>query len=266
MDEAKEVPEEPSVSSPPSTPWFERWFGDDYKKLYPHRNVAQAAVQVAALVNAVRFSAPDESLNTVLDIGCGAGRHLAALRATEGLRPLGIDLSSVLLRDARSDGHSVARADMRRLPFPDDRFDLVACFFTSFGYFATPAEDAAALREFVRVIRPGGFLFLDLPNRPVVLRDLVPQESGLCEERPLDITRTLEGDQIVKRIRIQGEAGVTDHHEERVRLYDRVSLAPLMTEAGLETTLVFGDEHGAAFDEASSPRLSLLLRRHGRAA
>lgn len=267
MDEAREVVEGESMSSPE---WFERWFGDDYKKLYPHRDAAQAAVQVGAVVNAVRFSAPDFPLNTHLDIGCGAGRHLSALGTIDGLRPFGIDLSSVLLKDARSDGHAVARADMRRLPFPDKRFDLLTCFFTSFGYFATPAEDAAALKEFTRVIRPGGFLFLDLPNRTVVVRDVVSVDTALCGERKVDITRALEGDQIVKRIKIRSSSDADgfseEHHEERVRLYDRVSLAPLLREAGLETEMVLGDEHGALFDEATSPRMSLLLRRSGRAA
>ncbi|HLU70339.1 MAG TPA: class I SAM-dependent methyltransferase [Fibrobacteria bacterium] len=263
-----------------SPEWFQRWFGDDYKRLYPHRDGTQATAQTEALLAAVRrvraasvasaAAAPAAESTTslvpaaplsVLDVGCGAGRHLAALRAQAGVRAVGIDLSRVLLRDARRAGLAVARADMRRLPFADARFDVVASFFTSFGYFATADEDAATLREFVRVTRPGGFLFLDLPNRQAVVRDLVPADTATLPGRRVEMTRAVEGDVVVKRIVILSDDGETTYHEERVRLYELSALAPLFARAGLEIAGMMGDEHGAPFDPATSPRMSLLLHR-----
>lgn len=258
-----------------SPEWFQRWFGDDYKRLYPHRDATQAAAQTDALLAAVHrlhaasaatpaspaTAAVGAAPLSVLDIGCGAGRHLAALRARAGVRAVGIDLSPVLLRDARGSGLAVARADMRRLPFADARFDVVASFFTSFGYFATADEDAAALREFVRVTRPGGVLFLDLPNRQAVVRGLVPADTATLPGRRVDMTRTLEGDVVVKRIVIVSDDGETACHEERVRLYELAALAPVFARAGVDIVGMMGDEHGAPFDPAASPRMSLLLRR-----
>jgi SAM-dependent methyltransferase len=253
--------------------WFERWFGEEYKRLYPHRDGEQAALQVEALLKAVqaaRESSPSRTFHDILDIGCGAGRHLSALRQAflrdkgphaKVSHIVGIDLSPVMLRDARAAGLPVARADMRRLPFAGATFDLVACFFTSFGYFATAAEDAATLGEFARVMRPGGMLFLDLPNRATVLRELVASESIVSEGRRVDITRALEGDTVVKRIRISGEV-----FEERVRLYSRATLGPVFSQLGLEVVSVLGDERGAPFDSATSPRMSLLLRSTAEAA
>jgi SAM-dependent methyltransferase len=263
--------------------WFARWFGEEYTRLYPHRDAAQADLQVEALLRAVEGQPAASSLSSspcslsslaeiqdVLDIGCGAGRHLAAFRNLNvpGFRAVGIDLSPVLLRDARADGLSVARADMRRLPFADGRFDLVTCFFTSFGYFETAAEDAATLGEFARVVRPGGLLFLDLPNRERVLRELVPAESTVLAGSHVDVTRHAEDDLVVKRIRIHGgDAGDLDNvdkgsdfFEERVRLYSLPSLGPVLSQWGLEVLTVLGDERGAAFEAASSARMSLLLR------
>ena len=164
--------------------WFERWFGEEYKALYPHRDEAQAAVQVGAVVRAVQAAnaagvsnaaSPLEAPGRILDVGCGAGRHLRALRAS-GLHAFGVDLSPVLLRDARASGLSVARADMRRLPFHKASFDLVTCFFTSFGYFATAEEDLAVLSGFRDLARPSGFVFLDLPNAAHLTAHLVPSE------------------------------------------------------------------------------------------
>jgi SAM-dependent methyltransferase len=254
--------------------WFECWFGEEYKRLYPHRDGAQAAAQVDALIRAAAHAGNSPAARDILDIGCGAGRHLAAFRhafsktVVPGARIVGIDLSAVLLRDARADGLAVARADMRRLPFADGRFDLVACFFTSFGYFHTPAEDAAALAEFARVTRPGGLLFLDLPNRKTTLGGLVSAESvehAASPGRRVEITRALEDDRVIKRIRIvHGEPGAAEReelHEERVRLYSLSTLAPMLDDLALETAAVLGDERGAPFDAESSPRMSLLLRR-----
>jgi len=250
--------------------WFERWFGEEYKRLYPHRDAAQAAAQVRALRRAAAAAGFGDS-GFILDIGCGAGRRLAAFRETRRRDDLvcGIDLSPVLLRDARRGGHAVARADMRRLPFPDGRFDLVACFFTSFGYFATPAEDAATLGEFARVARPGGLLFLDLPNRAAVVDGLVTRESFAAAGRSVAITRRLERDLVVKSIRIasapsEGAVAVREEeHEERVRLYTLETLAPVLRTHGLETVAVLGDEDGGPYDPAISSRMSLLLRVRG---
>jgi len=286
-----------------SPEWFQRWFGEEYKRLYPHRDASQASAQVAALRAAIGRVAPAFTVRTALDIGCGTGRHLGAFApsstapsssvsskaSSPGPLGYGIDLSAVLLRDARAAGHAVARADMRRLPFADGRFDLVASFFTSFGYFAEPSEDAATLREFARVVCPGGFLFLDLPNKPVVIRDLVPTDAMERPGRRVQVTRVLEGNVVVKRIRIEcdgaegatedcgvgrdvgsgdagrGERTAVEHHEERVRLYDLAEIAPALKAAGLEVSRILGDENGAEYDATRSPRMSLLLRRARRA-
>jgi SAM-dependent methyltransferase len=255
--------------------WFACWFGTEYKRLYPHRDRAQAAAQVAALFQVLGTLSENPRVSnhhfSVLDIGCGSGRHLLALR--DGAlhatidpkfspRIVGVDLSPVLLQDARATGATVARADMRHLPFADATFDLVANFFTSFGYFETPAEDVAALREFVRVTRAGGLLFLDLPNRAHVLANLVATEVSESDGRRVEITRVFEEGCVVKRIRISDDDSMDESgiFQERVRLWSLASLGPVLDDLGLETAAVLGDENGAAFDSESSPRMSLLLR------
>lgn len=241
--------------------WFERWFGEEYKALYPHRDEAQARTQVAFLVRALSVHAGGAPSSwSVLDVGCGAGRHLRAFRA-EGVSAFGVDLSAVLLRDARLAGSNVARADMRRLPFRPHAFDLVGCFFTSFGYFATFEEDVAALAGFAAAARRGGFLFIDLPNAAQVARALVPEDTLDFNGRRVDVRRALEGDSVVKRIRIHAGAGAEElRREERVRLFPLDRLEPALRALGLETLRVFGDEAGAEYDPERSPRMSLLLR------
>ena len=252
--------------------WFERWFGEEYKALYPHRDEAQAEDQVGAVLRALADAAGTADVLRpwrVLDVGCGTGRHLRAFRklgqaGPSRLNAFGVDLSAVLIRDARSTGLNVARADMRRLPFRDGAFDLVTCFFTSFGYFATIEEDAAVLAEFRRLARPSGFLFLDLPNAGPLAGNLVPSEVVELAGRHVEVERRLEGDSVVKRLRIlcqdKNENRDDEYFEERVRLFPPERLEPLLRGLDLETVKIFGDEHGSDFNPQRSPRMSLLLR------
>lgn len=105
----------------------------------------------------------------------------------EGLYPLlgsrahgviGIDISSVTLPAAllRHSGLKAAWADVRRLPFTDEAFDIIVSNST-LDHFVSLNEMVVSLRELRRVLRPGGKLLLTLDNlaNPVVaLRNMVP--------------------------------------------------------------------------------------------
>lgn len=235
--------------------WYALWFGEDYKALYPHRDDRQAEIQVDALISATSA----QTKWRILDVGCGSGRHLRAFRARKFDSVHGVDLSQVLLKDRLPDELAVAQADMRRLPFADEAFDMLACFFTTFGYFATWEEDVAALGEFCRVVKPDGFLFLDLHNPDHVTRNLVPKERGHAGEFEFDMERSIANGQVLKRIRLWG-AGGERHYEERVRLFSLALLEPVLKHSGLSLLRVFGDERGSAFTP-DSPRMGLLLGR-----
>lgn len=235
--------------------WYAHWFGEDYKALYPHRDDQQADDQVNALIAA----SSAQPRWRILDVGCGSGRHLRAFRSRKFGFVHGVDLSFTLLKDRLPDELAVARADMRRLPFADGAFDMLACFFTSFGYFATWEEDVAVLVEFCRVVKPEGFLFLDLHNPEHVTRNLVPTERCQAGEFEVEVERSIANGQVVKRIRLRG-AGGERQYEERVRLFSLAMLEPVIKRLGLSLLRVFGDERGSVFTP-DSPRMGLLLGR-----
>jgi SAM-dependent methyltransferase len=95
----------------------------------------------------------------ILDAGCGTGNNLAHL-APRG-RPIGVDLSPDALVFCRTRGVTVARANLLDLPFAEGAFDLVTSFDVL--YHAWVTDDRAALRELVRVLRPGGLMLLRVP-------------------------------------------------------------------------------------------------------
>jgi SAM-dependent methyltransferase len=244
-------------------PWYSLWFGETYKTLYPHRDSAEARHQIQFLLQATGCQ-PDWR---ILDIGCGAGRHLAAFAAAGFPHSHGVDLSAILLKDASTAGHSVARADMRCLPFRPGYFNLIASLFTSFGYFAKSEEDLATLAGFADRLKPGGYLFLDLPDRAHVLANLVPRDERQLNAITMVQERTIEthddGDQVVKRIHLRNAAGNTEIFEERVRLYDLAVLEKAAQARQLHITQIFGDEKGAPYRPGLSSRMALLLRRQG---
>jgi SAM-dependent methyltransferase len=102
---------------------------------------------------------------TALDVGCGGGRTVSKLAAmaVQG-KVHGIDYSEESVAASRRYNAQAIRvgrveihqADVGRLPFPDDMFDLVAGVETHFWW----PDVAAGLREIRRVLKPGGTLIL----------------------------------------------------------------------------------------------------------
>jgi SAM-dependent methyltransferase len=95
----------------------------------------------------------------ILDAGCGTGNNLRHL--AEWGRPVGVDLSEEALRFCRTRGVTVVRGNLLRLPFGDAAFDLVTSFDVLYHRWVT--DDRVALRELVRVLRPGGLVFVRVP-------------------------------------------------------------------------------------------------------
>jgi SAM-dependent methyltransferase len=103
----------------------------------------------------------------ILDLGCGSGRHTVHL-AIHGFQVVGLDnapaglrLTSQWLEQERLTAPLV-QADMRQpLPFPDDVFD--GLLSTRVIHHARLAIIIRTASEIVRVLKPGGVLFVTVP-------------------------------------------------------------------------------------------------------
>jgi SAM-dependent methyltransferase len=96
-----------------------------------------------------------EGTSRVLDVGCGPGAYLHALRARHpGITTIGFDLSAGMARAAHDSGSTTAVADAMQVPAREGGFDLVLC--THMLYHVP--DIGLAARELARVVAPNGIV------------------------------------------------------------------------------------------------------------
>lgn len=137
------------------------------KKLFEHkmeRSSASHAIletksrkRKAAKIKAVLDELTDFSKSDVLDIGTGSG-HMAHEFSKQAKK-----VSSIDIVDERKEkkGYDFKLAQDETLPYKDHSFDVV---ITNHVVEHTP-QQAVHLREALRVLKPGGHLYIATPNK-----------------------------------------------------------------------------------------------------
>jgi SAM-dependent methyltransferase len=101
----------------------------------------------------------------VLDAGCGTGGMADWLRRYPGTDVVGIDLSEDALGFCQRRGQrALVLGSVCELPFVDQSFDFVLSTDV-LQHVVDPPGDVATLREALRVLRPGGYLYLRTNSR-----------------------------------------------------------------------------------------------------
>jgi SAM-dependent methyltransferase len=115
----------------------------------------------------------------VLDVGCGGGEYVRALLArgadAHGLEPGGEKLASARRLPAGA-ARRIAAGDVGCAPFASHSFDALLAN----EMLEHVPDDASALREMWRLLRPGGRLVLLSPNRlhPFETHGVFARRSG----------------------------------------------------------------------------------------
>jgi ubiquinone/menaquinone biosynthesis C-methylase UbiE len=129
----------------------------------------------------------------VLDVGCGAGVTPVLLAKRIGCKVVGVDISEGMVRRSRerarregvADRVEFQVADAQALPFDDNSFDAVITESVT----AFPADKKMAVKEYVRVTKPGGYVglnestWLKVPPPPELL-DWASKDLG-ANAKPL---------------------------------------------------------------------------------
>lgn len=238
--------------------WYKDWFADDrYSCLYKNRNDAEAA----KLIELVEHITGDNKSRSILDIPCGAGRHLITL-AKRGYTNLhGRDLSPTLINEAKNriaeENISIdfAISDIRE-PLTQE-YDLILNLFTSFGYFEKDEEHQSVILSFAEALSVGGYVVIDFFNALLIEEKLIPSSEVQIDRGEVAyITKRIESGRIIKTIRFASDG---KEFIESVRLYTLRDFREMFADAGLLLEHTFGDYEGNAFTDTSS-RLIMFAR------
>lgn len=104
----------------------------------------------------------------VLDYGSGDGNYLSFFHSL-GFDIVGAEISDTLIRASRKAGLSMTKVDdFDRVPFPDATFDVVYLM----QVFEHLREPRRFMSELSRILKPGGMLYLAVPNASSAWRRL----------------------------------------------------------------------------------------------
>jgi len=126
-----------------------------YDSLYAFKDYAEASRKLHKIIDARHPSAA-----TLLDVGCGTGKHIEQLR--DHYQAEGLDVNPELLEIARARLPEIPLhvGDMTNFAL-GRRFDVVACLFSSIAYVRTFGNLRRTLQCFVRHLKPGGLVIVE---------------------------------------------------------------------------------------------------------
>ncbi len=137
--------------------WDEILKREEFRPEEPHESVVKLVVFLKA-----------RNAKKVLDLGCGAGRHLVFL-ARKGFEVYGTDISEIGLDQARRrlreeelEG-GLKRSDMTVIPYQDSFFDAVISIWVI--YHTTLEGMRKTISEIHRVLNEDGLAFLTFQSK-----------------------------------------------------------------------------------------------------
>ena len=127
-----------------------------------------------------------DATSQVLDVGCGHGVTACLIAQQYGSRVVGIDISEVMIAKAKHKASQLGLEDklefrvldVYQMPFEDGSFDVA---LAESVLTPLPGDKLLALREVVRVIRPGGRFAV---NESTFDLSAPPELLSLCEKHP----------------------------------------------------------------------------------
>ncbi len=150
-------------------------------------------------VDFLELTIKPEKAWSILDMCGGQGRHALEL-SRRGYRYVTVvDYSEYLIdlgkKIAKSESLNTGffQCDARNTGLEAQSFHLIAIMASSFGYFIDDDENNKLIQEAERLLKPGGVLLLDLPDRDYVLKNFkeqswheVDEDMLVCRQRKIE--------------------------------------------------------------------------------
>lgn len=192
---------------------------------------------------------PFQPDDCILDLCGGHGRHALELCRRGYCRCTVLDYSQSLLdlgvRNAEDKQYPIRfiQGDARHTSLPAETFDHVLILGNSLGYIMEPDADLKILEESRRLLKPRGWLLLDVSNGEAARTKLAPQawheiddDVVVCRQRELKIGRICAREMVLSK-----NKGLIRDKTYCIHLYDADELAALVNRAGFTDVNVHSD-------------------------
>lgn len=237
-------------------------FFDDHSPFlnHPLLTAERSSTEVDHLVTLLDI----EPSASVLDLGCGFGRHSIEL-ARRGFRATGIDPSSAMLaaaeRGAREAGVNEAAftSSLDNLRGP---FDAAVAMFTTVGQVGNDdSSNEEVVAQVAKLLRPGAGLVIEVPQRDATVANLVEHDEFGSGTNTTQITRRYhEASRRVFENFVVMTDGVERHFDLAYRLFNRSELEALVSDAGLHEVALTADLVGTPLT-GDDPTMVAVARR-----
>ena len=203
----------------------------------------------------------------VLDVGCGFGRHSVEL-ARRGYSVVGIDPAPAMIQAAR---HRAAQMNVTPCfhqtsaqDFASEKlFDAAICLFTTLGQIRgdDDRDNTSMLATVCRLLLPGGFLAVEIPQRAPTVRLLKRSDRFGSDTHFTQVERQYDpGTHSVTEIFSVVSPQKRRQYLLRYRLYSEEELEAMLVDSGICVTARYGNYDGEQL-QPESPSMLMIGRK-----
>ena len=172
----------------------------------------------------------------ILDLCGGHGRHSFELCERGFTECTLLDYSQFLINNAKAQASQnnysleFIRSDARNTGLPSESFDHVIIMGNSLGYIHEPDADSRIIEEAYRLLRPQGWLLVDVTDGAVVKESFnsnawheIGNDIVVCRQRELRGKKIYAREMVLSKVK-----GLIRDRTYAIRLYDAQSLSLLL--------------------------------------
>lgn len=227
---------------------------------HPLLTAERTAAEVDFVIAQLEVGAGD----TVLDAGCGFGRHAVEL-ARRGFAVTAVDPSPTMIAQGRQLA-AEAGVDITFVTAPVEAcrfkttFDGVICLFTTLGQVGAAGENEALLEKLFETLKPDGRLVVEVPQRETAVAALRPEDH--FGDTQIERSYDPESRRVTERFVVQ-DGTQARRFLLQYRLYSAVELVEILTAVGFQIVARFGSYAGEALRPSSPVMIVVATKPDG---
>lgn len=183
--------------------------------------------------------------DSLLDIGCGSGRHAIEL-AQRGFLVVGIDPSKTMIQAARQAASGIDNEprfiqDRAEQFKSGQKFEAALCLFTTLGQIDNGGDNRLLVERVFDLLNKDGYFIVEIPHPEWVKTNLVIEENIPYQRGIMYIERSYsETDNAVTEIFTRVTSSERRVYLLKYRLFSREELISMLEAIGFTITAVFG--------------------------